>query len=272
MRCFKRTGTRHCDETLLASRPRSVPQAALAAETAARADAAAAREELAALALERARQVRENAADRDRRDASLREARRETDAWRERFEASERSRRHQRETVEGLRGAETRRARLAGRAEALEERLRLAERAREEAERRADAADARADRLERKLEIALEEADLLRAGAARQHRDRDRLVATLNRTDNIVYGDKARTPRARYGSADEPKPASRIRAVGPDSFRHAVVSRALWFPPRSRSRAAHRKNAGPVWKTVGPLTRKVSTRKHGAAGVGRAVP
>ena len=214
---------------------------AVAAEAASRTQVAAVREDLAALALKQAGDVEVRSQERFEAGEAVACAKRETRKWRERYEASEHSRLAQKGQLEELRRAQKQCARLTGRNEALEERLKLAEARRQKAEAVCDASDMRAVRLQQQLDIAREEVDLLRGAQSRQRRDRDRLLSTINRTDAIVYGGKARTPRPFFGSTDVP---SRTR---------------------TGTRARSDQRSAPAWRG-GPVTGPRSTRKH----VGRA--
>ena len=216
---------------------------AVAAEAASRTQVAAVREDLAALALKQAGDVELRSQERFEAGEAVARAKRETRKWCERYEASEHSRLAQKGQLEELRRAQKQCARLTGRSEALEERLKLAETRRQKAEALCDAADMRAVRLQQQLVIAREEIDLLRGAQSRQRRDRDRLLSTINRTDAIVYGGKARTPRPFFGSTDVP---SRTR---------------------TGTRARSEQRSAPAWRG-GPVTGPRSTRKHvGRAGV-----
>ena len=111
---------------------------------------------------------------------------------------------------------------------------------RRKAEAACDAHELRAVRLQQQLDIAHDEVELLRGAQSRQRRDRDRLLSTINRTDAIVYGAKARTPRPFFGSKDVPASTrSRTRARS-DQGRQPAWRSGVDSGPRSRRKHASR--------------------------------
>ena len=114
---------------------------------------------------------------------------------------------------------------------------------RRKAEAACDAHELRAVRLQQQLDIAQDEVELLRGAQSRQRRDRDRLLSTINRTDAIVYGAKARTPRPFFGSKDVPSTTrSRTRARS-DQGRQPAWRSGVDTGPRSRRKHASRGGA-----------------------------
>ena len=216
---------------------------AVAAEAAARTQVAAVREDLAALALQRAGDVEARSQERLKASEAVAKQKTETQKWRERYEASEHSRLSQKGQLEELRRLRKQCARLEGRAEALEERVKIESQRRRKAEAACDAEALRAVRLQQQLDIAHDEVELLRGAQSRQRRDRDRLLSTINRTDAIVYGAKARTPRPFFGSKDVPSTT------------------------RSRTRARSDQGRQPAWRS-GVDTGPRSRRKHASRGDG----
>ena len=164
----------------------------------------------------------------------------ETQKWRERYEASEHSRLSQKGQLDELKRLRKQCARLEGRAEALEERVKIESQRRRKAEAACDAEALRAVRLQQQLDIAHDEVELLRGAQSRQRRDRDRLLSTINRTDAIVYGAKARTPRPFFGSKDVPSSTrSRTRARS-DQGRQPAWRSGVDTGPRSRRKHVSR--------------------------------
>jgi len=214
---------------------------AVAAEAAARTQVAAVREDLAALALQRAGDVEARSQERLKASEAVAKQKTETQKWRERYEASEHTRLSQKGQLDELRRLRKQCARLEGRAEALEERVKIESTRRRKAEAACDAHELRAVRLQQQLDIAHDEVELLRGAQSRQRRDRDRLLSTINRTDAIVYGAKARTPRPFFGSNDVPATT------------------------RSRTRARSDQGRQPAWRS-GVDTGPRSRRKHVSRG------
>jgi len=213
---------------------------AVAAEAAARTQVAAVREDLAALALQRAGDVELRSQERLKASEAVAKQKTETQKWRERYEASEHSRLSQKGQLEELRRLRKQCARLEGRAEALEERVKIESQRRRKAEAACDAHELRAVRLQQQLDIAHDEVELLRGAQSRQRRDRDRLLSTINRTDAIVYGAKARTPRPFFGANDVPSTTrSRTRARS-DQGRQPAWRSSLDTGPRSRRKHVSR--------------------------------
>ena len=220
---------------------------AVAAEAAARTQVAAVREDLAALALQRAGDVEARSQERLKASEAVAKQKTETQKWRERYEASEHSRLSQKGQLEELRRLRKQCARLEGRAEALEERVKIESQRRRKAEAACDAAEMRAVRLQQQLDIAHDEVELLRGAQSRQRRDRDRLLSTINRTDAIVYGAKARTPRPFFGSSDVPATT------------------------RSRTRARSDQGRQPAWRSgvdTGPRSRRKHVSRAGDSSAG----
>jgi hypothetical protein len=213
---------------------------AVAAEAAARTQVAAVREDLAALALQRAGDVEARSQERLKASEAVAKQKTETQKWRERYEASEHSRLSQKGQLDELRRLQKQCARLEGRAEALEERVKIEATRRRKAEAACDAHEMRAVRLQQQLDIAQDEVELLRGAQSRQRRDRDRLLSTINRTDAIVYGGKARTPRPFFGSKDVPSTTrSRTRARS-DQGRQPAWRSGVDSGPRSRRKHVSR--------------------------------
>ena len=220
---------------------------AVAAEAAARTQVAAVREDLAALALQRAGDVELRSQERLKASEAVAKQKTETQKWRERYEASEHSRLSQKGQLDELRRLQKQCARLEGRAEALEERVKIESQRRRKAEAACDAHELRAVRLQQQLDIAHDEVELLRGAQSRQRRDRDRLLSTINRTDAIVYGAKARTPRPFFGSTDVPATT------------------------RSRHRARSDQGRQPAWRSgvdTGPRSRRKHVSRDGASSSG----
>ena len=112
---------------------------AVAAEAAARTQVAAVREDLAALALQRAGDVELRSQERLKASEAVAKQKTETQKWRERYEATEHSRLSQKGQLEELRRLQKQCARLEGRAEALEERVKIESTRRRKAEAACDA-------------------------------------------------------------------------------------------------------------------------------------
>ena len=220
---------------------------AVAAEAAARTQVAAVREDLAALALQRAGDVELRSQERLKASEAVAKQKTETQKWRERYEASEHSRLSQKGQLDELKRLRKQCARLEGRAEALEERVKIESQRRRKAEAACDAEALRAVRLQQQLDIAHDEVELLRGAQSRQRRDRDRLLSTINRTDAIVYGAKARTPRPFFGSKDVPATT------------------------RSRTRARSDQGRQPAWRSgvdTGPRSRRKHVSRDASASSG----
>ena len=201
---------------------------------------AAVREELAALALQRAGDVELRSQERLKASEAVAKQKTETQKWRERYEASEHSRLSQKGQLDELRRLQKQCARLEGRAEALEERVKIEATRRRKAETACDAHEMRAVRLQQQLDIAHDEVELLRGAQSRQRRDRDRLLSTINRTDAIVYGGKARTPRPFFGSKDVPSTTRSRHRARSDQGRQPAWRSGVDTGPRSRRRHVSR--------------------------------
>ena len=111
----------------------------------------AVREDLAALALQRAGDVEARSQERLKASEAVAKQKTETQKWRERYEASEHSRLSQKGQLEELRRLQKQCARLKGRAEALEERVKIESQRRRKAEAACDAEALRAVRLQQQL-------------------------------------------------------------------------------------------------------------------------